>query len=200
MKYGYARIRSEIQDIEPQIEALIIWGINRGNIYIDVSSGMRSERPAFDNLLKKLKPNDSVFVYSIDRISRSVSHFTSLMGYFKAINVDFKSIEEPIIDTLSLEKDHLFTFISTIKQLESNLIKERTYAGLESARRRGRVGGRPKGLSLEAARKARIAEEMYKKSDYSVKEICEFLNIGSKRTLYKYLRYRNVEIGSYIKG
>ena len=89
----------------------------------------------------------------------------------------------------------MFNIFASLAEFEKDLIRERTMAGLRSARVRGRMGGRPKGLSPEATRKACTAEALYSQKVLSINEITQQLNI-SKTTLYKYLRHRNVEIAS----
>lgn len=197
MKFGYARVSSETQDINTQIDILFEIGVEREDIFTDVSSGVNAERNGFDKLFCKLKKGDTLYVCKLDRIARNAYHLAKLIKHFEVEGINFKSIEEPIINTTSTNSIYLFSFFGLMRKLESDLQVERTKAGLDSAKRRGRLGGRQKGLSLEASKKARIAEEMYKNNIYSISEICEFLNIGSRRTLYAYLRSRNVEIGSY---
>lgn len=200
MKYGYARISSETKNINIQIDLLFEIGVERENIFIDVSSGVKAERKGFDKLFSKLQKGDTLYVCKLHRIARNANHLARLIKHFEVEEINFKSIQEPFIDTTSTNGTYLFNFFGLMRKLESDLQVERTKTGLDNARSRGRGGEKPWGLSLEAAKKARIAEELYKNNNYSVSEICELLNIGSKRTLYSYLRYRNVEIGSYKKS
>ena len=99
------------------------------------------------------------------------------------------------IDTTNIQGKLMFNIFASLAEFEKDLIRERTMAGLRSARVRGRMGGRPKGLSQEAIRKACTAEALYTQKELSINEITEQLSI-SKTTLYKYLRYRDVAISS----
>jgi DNA invertase Pin-like site-specific DNA recombinase len=199
MKFGYARISTKDQNFDLQLDALVKVGVEKKNIYTDVSSGAKSERKGLDSLLGKLREGDVLIVWKLERIARSVIHLAKLVQGFDDEKVDFKSIQEPFLDTASSHGKFVFTLFSAVAQLERDLIIERTKAGLESARRRGRTGGRPNGLSKEAKKKAIVAETLYKEGKLSVKDICKTINVGSKRTLYKYLRSRNVEIGAYAQ-
>ncbi|PIQ15273.1 MAG: resolvase [Flavobacteriales bacterium CG18_big_fil_WC_8_21_14_2_50_32_9] len=197
MIFGYARISTKEQNFDLQIDALLKAGVEMKNIYKDVSSGAREERVGLDTILGKLRENDVLLVWKLDRIARSVIHLAKLMENFNKERVHFKSIQEPFLDTTSSHGRFVFTLFSAVAQLERDLIIERTKAGLESARRRGRIGGRAAGLSKEAEKKAIVAEILYKENKLSISEICSSLGLGSKRTLYKYLRHRGVVIGSY---
>lgn len=200
MKYGYARVSSENQNIEIQIQAIVEAGVERQNIFLDVSSGVKTERKGFDCLMREIHEGDTLYVWKTDRAARNVSHFLQLFEFFECREINFKSILEPAFDTTIPNSVYLFYIFKVLRQLEKKLLSETVIVGLDSARKRGRNGGRKSGLSHEAAQKARIAEELYTKSNYSITEICDFLKIGSKRTLYAYLRSRDVKIGYYKKN
>lgn len=197
MIFGYARISTKEQSFDLQLDALLKEGIEIENIYKDISSGAKAERKELDLLLSKLRKGDVVVVWRMDRVARSVIHFHKLMEMFSEKGVNFRSIQEPFIDTTTSHGKFVFTLFGAVAQLERDLIIERTNAGLESARSRGKFGGRKEGLSKEAEKKAIVAATLYNEGNLSVKEICKTINIGSKRTLYKYLRHRGVEIGAY---
>jgi len=108
--------------------------------------------------------------------------------------IGLKSLQDPI-DTTNAQGRLVFNIFASLAEFERDLIVERTHAGLNAARARGRTGGRPKGLSKAAQKKALAAEALYTKGDMSVNEIADNLNI-SKATLYKYLRYQSVKIGT----
>ena len=103
-------------------------------------------------------------------------------------------INDPI-DTSTSQGRLIFNIFASVAEFERDIIRERTLAGLAAARARGRIGGRPSGLSRDAQKTAMATEVLYKEREFTISEICEKLQI-SKPTLYNYLRYRNVGIGS----
>ncbi|OFY98849.1 MAG: hypothetical protein A3K10_16605 [Bacteroidetes bacterium RIFCSPLOWO2_12_FULL_31_6] len=199
MKYGYARISSESQSFDEQINALLEIGVEIQNIFKDISSGVKAERKEQDNLISTLKEGDYLYVFKIDRIARNTTHLSTLIKSFEDNEINFISIQEPFFDTTTSNSIYLYSFFKLIRKLEKEIMKERAMKGIESERRRCVVGGRKRGLSLKALNKAKVAETLYKESKFSIEHICELLEIGSRRTLYKYLRSRNVKIGSYKK-
>lgn len=140
-------------------------------------------------LLSKLREEDVVIVWKMDRIARSVSHMLKLVDEFEQLEVGFKSLQEPFIDTTSAHGKFVLTIFSAVAEMERNIIVERTLAGQESARRTGAMIGRRKGLSKKAEAKAILAETYYRDEtkNLSIKEILTLTGIKSKKTLYSYL-------------
>lgn len=194
MKFGYARVSTRSQKHDLQVDAFLKEGIKPKNIYADVSSGAKSERKGLDEMLGKLREGDTVVVWKMDRIARSLSHLTKLIEEFESRGVHFKSIRESFIDTSSSHGRFVFNLFASIAQLERDIIVERTRAGLESSRRRGVQLGRQPGLSDKAKQKAILAEKYYRDNKLSIDEIMKLIDIGSKRTLYKYLAYQGRRI------
>jgi len=192
MLFGYARISTSSQNFNLQIDALLKLGVLEKNIYKDISSGAKSNRKSLDLLISKLREGDTIVVWKMDRIARSVSHMLKLVDEFKDKEVAFKSIREPFIDTTSAHGKFIFTLFSAVAQLERDIIIERTLAGQESARRRGGKIGRKRGLGKEAQKKAILAESYYRDENkqLSIAEIMKLLDIKSKPTLYKYLAHQ----------
>ncbi len=192
MLFGYARISTPSQKFDLQIDALLKVGVKEKNIYKDVSSGAKANRKKLDLLLSKLREEDVVIVWKMDRIARSVSHMLKLVDEFEQLEVGFRSLQEPFIDTTSAYGKFVLTIFSAVAEMERNIIVERTLAGQESARRRGAVIGRRKGLSKKAEAKSILAENYYRdeKNQLSIAEIMKLVDINSKATLYKYLAYR----------
>ncbi|WP_149277674.1 recombinase family protein [Pareuzebyella sediminis] len=190
MTFGYARVSTKSQKQDLQVDAFLKEGIKPKNIYADVSSGAKSERKGLDEMLSKLREGDTVVVWKMDRIARSLSHLVKLIEDFEKRGVHFKSIQENFIDTSSPHGRFLFNFFASIAQLERDIIIERTRAGLESSRRRGVRLGRQPGLSKKAQHKAILAEKYYRDNKLSIEEIMKLIDIGSKRTLYKYLSHQ----------
>lgn len=193
MKIGYARVSTRDQNLDLQVDALKAAGCER--IYQDVASGAKTSRPALDNLLNELREGDVLVIWKLDRMGRSLKHLVELVGSLIDRKVGLLSLNDPI-DTTSAQGRLIFNLFASLAEFERELIRERTRAGLSAARARGRVGGRPKGLTSQSEATAMAAETLYRERCLSVSEIAKRLHI-SKSTLYSYLRYRGVEIGIY---
>ncbi|MCP4978314.1 MAG: recombinase family protein, partial [Maribacter sp.] len=131
--------------------------------------------------------SDTVIVWKLDRIARSISHLLKLVDEFEKLGVKFRSIQDPFIDTTSAHGKFVITLFGAIAQLERDIIIERTTAGLKSARRRGIQLGRKKGLNKIAKQKAILAASYYKENNLPIVDIMKLVGIKSKPTLYKYL-------------
>ena len=146
-----------------------------------------------NRLFSYAREGDTIVVWKLDPLARSLIHFTKLMNELEEKGVKFKSITEPFIDTTkkSSHSKFLINMSAALAQLERDIIIERTKAGLESARRRGKILGAPKGISKKNQQKAVLCLEYFKEGRMSVTEICERLDI-SRATYYKYLRNRGL--------
>lgn len=195
MKIGYARVSTRDQHLELQIDALEKDGCKR--IYTEVMSGTKSERPKLQELLGNLRPGDVVVVWKLDRLGRSLKHLVELINQFIQQDIGLRSLNDHI-DTTTPQGRLIFNIFASLAEFERDLIQERTNAGLAAARARGRLGGKPKGLSKEAESIACAAEILYKEGKLSVNQIIKQLGIA-KATFYNYLRRRNVSISSYNK-
>lgn len=193
MKIGYARVSTRDQNPAFQVDALKAAGCER--IYQDVASGAKTARPALDELLGHLRAGDVLVIWKLDRMGRSLKHLVELAGNLMERKVGLLSLNDPI-DTTSAQGRFVFNLFATLAEFERELIRERTQAGLTAARARGRVGGRPKGLSPQAEATALAAETLYRERKLPVAAIAQKLHL-SKSTLYSYLRHRGVEIGPY---
>lgn len=190
MIFGYARVSTQEQNLDLQLDALLKEGIPQKNIYTDKVSSTKEERRSLKKLLNYVREGDTIVVWKLDRLARSLIHFTKLMAELDQKGVKFKSITERFIDTTakSSHSEFIINIFAALAQLERDIIIERTKAGLESARRRGKVLGAPKGISKKNQQKAVLCEEYFKEGKLTVTEICERLDI-SRATYYKYLRY-----------
>lgn len=196
MKLGYARVSSSDQKLDLQIDQLRQVGCEQ--IFHETVSGAKRERPVLNSLIEQARAGDIIVVWKLDRLGRSLQHLVELVNQLMKKEVGLKSLQDPI-DTTHAQGRLVFNMFASLAEFERDLIIERTQAGLSAARSRGRKGGRPKGLSPAAEKKAIAAEALYKQGDLSVSEIVENLGI-SKATLYKYLRHRNVEVGTFRKS
>jgi DNA invertase Pin-like site-specific DNA recombinase len=191
MKIGYARVSTKDQNLNLQIEALQKEGCEL--IYYE-KKGSGSERLEFEKLKEKVRANDTVIVWKLDRLGRSIKDLVNIIDDFKNKGVQFRSIVDGF-DTTTPNGRLFFNIIAALAEYEKEIIRERTRAGLESARQKGRIGGRRPGLTQEAKNKAAIAKHLYVDKNLPVQEILETLNI-SRATLYRYLRYVGVEINA----
>ncbi|MFC4657008.1 recombinase family protein [Rheinheimera marina] len=192
MIFGYCRISTKGQSFDLQEDALKNAGCER--VFRDVASGAKTKRPGLDDLLGQLRAGDIIVVYKLDRLGRSLQHLVHLMNQLTERQIGLRSLNDPV-DTTTPQGRLITNVFASIAEFERDLIRERTKAGLASARARGRNGGRPPGLSKEAQNVAIAAEALYKQGSLSAQQIAAQLSI-SKTTLYKYLRLQGVGIGS----
>jgi len=195
-KIGYARVSTKEQNLNLQIDALKKEGCKKKDIFTEKVSGAKKDRPQLQKMIDHLRKGDVVVIWKLDRLGRSLKDLIDLVSKFNEMGVGLKSINDPI-DTTTAQGKLIFNIFASLAEFEREVIRERTKAGLEAARARGRVGGRPKGLSKEAQSKAEFAALLYQKrgdEELSIKEICERVGC-SKPTLYNYLRAEGIQIG-----
>ena len=192
MKIGYARVSTREQSLFMQVDALKKAGCDQ--IHEEIASGAKTSRPVLEEIMRNLREGDTLIIWKLDRLGRNLAHLIHLTTQLIEKKVGLISLNDPI-DTSTAQGRMVFGIFASLAEFERELIRERTQAGLKSARARGRKGGRPKGMTQAAIEKATIAEALYKNGSIPVKKIAEQLGI-SKTTLYLYLRYRNVEIGN----
>lgn len=192
MKYGYARVSTKDQLLDLQVDALKKVGCNK--IFLEIASGSKVKRPEWEKLLCELQTGDTLVVWKLDRMGRSLQHLIKIVEELLLKNIEIISLKDPI-NIITAQGRLIFNIFASLAEFEKDLMRERAMAGLKSARARGRMGGRPKGLSEKAKKTACVAEALYKQNILTSNEIAQQLNI-SKMTLYKYLRVRDVEIGS----
>ena len=196
MKYGYARVSTKDQNLDMQIDALKKAGCNK--VFQEIAKGAKADRPEWTALLNEIQAGDTLVLWKLDRMGRSLPHLIKTVNELISNNIDIISLNDPI-NVITAQGRFMFNVFASLAEFEKDLIRERTIAGLKSARDRGRMGGRPKGLSEKAKRSACSAEALYKQNELTSTEIAAQLGI-SKTTLYKYLRVRNVKIGSLSNG
>lgn len=177
--FGYARVSTEAQNLDRQLDALENYGVDM--IYNEKMSGTKKNRPELTKLLDRITEGDTVVVESLSRLGRSTKDLIKLTETFQSKGVNLVSLKESI-DTNSPTGKLLFTLMSAIAQFERDVIADRTREGLKSARARGRIGGRPR-ADPEQVKKA---VKLYKTEQYTIKEIEELTGI-KKSTLYRNL-------------
>jgi DNA invertase Pin-like site-specific DNA recombinase len=192
MKIGYARISTRDQSLELQVDALKAAGCEK--IYQEVASGAKTARLVLDDLMTNIREGDTLVVWKFDRLARSLRHFMKVIDELGQKKADFVSLTEQIDTTTALGK-FIFHMIVLMGELERSIIIERINAGVKAARARGKLGGRPKGLSKSSEEKSQVAKILYLDKNLSIRAIASQLNI-SIATFYRYLRHQGVEIGS----
>ena len=183
--YGYARVSTLEQNLKMQKDALLQAGCGQHHIFVDKISGSKEKRPGLDTCLEKLQQGDTLIVWRLDRLGRSLSHLVSLVKDLMLKKVHFKSLSDGFIDTSTASGELMFHIFSSLAQFEKRLIQERTKAGLNAARARGRLGGR-KPLNPHSP-KILAAQKMHQEISIPVGDICQKLSI-SRATLYRYLK------------
>jgi DNA invertase Pin-like site-specific DNA recombinase len=178
MLIGYARVSTHDQTLNLQRDALDKAGCNK--IFTDTASGAKTERKGLEEALAYVRAGDSLVVWRLDRLGRSLPHLITTMTSLEEQGIGFKSLTENI-DTTTSGGKLIFHIFGALAEFERNLIRERTQAGLSAARARGRTGGRPKALT---ATQRSIAQALYDDPKNPIAEICRTLKI-SRATLYR---------------
>ncbi|CAI3948250.1 Site-specific DNA recombinase SpoIVCA/DNA invertase PinE (SpoIVCA) (PDB:1GDT) [Commensalibacter communis] len=182
VKIGYARVSTIDQDTSLQISALQQFGCEK--IYQDKASGAKTDRPELLNAISYLREGDTLVVWKLDRLGRSINHLIQIINDLEERNVGFKSLTENI-DTTTPGGKLVFHLFGALAQFERDLIKERTRAGLKAARDQGRIGGRPVVMTDEKLKKAKE----YLQKGLNVQEAAARIKV-SKTTLYKALNIK----------
>jgi DNA invertase Pin-like site-specific DNA recombinase len=180
MLIGYARVSTDDQKLNLQQDALHTAGCEK--IFEDYLSGARATRPGLTSALEMARSGDTLVVWRLDRLGRSLKDLIQLTETLKQRSIGLQSLQESI-DTTTSSGQLIFHLFGALAEFERNLIRERTNAGLTAARARGRLGGRPKALDLN---KRQLAVKLYNDRQHSIDEICQMMGI-SKPTLYNYV-------------
>jgi DNA invertase Pin-like site-specific DNA recombinase len=180
MQIGYARVSTQEQTLNLQRDALEKVGCNK--IFTDTASGAKAERKGLDEALDYVRSGDTLVVWRLDRLGRSLPHLIATMTALEGQGIGFKSLTEHI-DTTTSGGKLIFHIFGALAEFERNLIRERTTAGLTAARARGRKGGRPKALT---GRKLTIAQDLYDRR-HPIQEILQTLKV-SRATLYRSIK------------
>ena len=187
MLIGYARVSTADQTLDLQKDALQQVGCTK--IFTDTASGAKAERTGLDEALNYIRQGDTLVVWRLDRLGRSLNHLIETITGLSNRHIGFKSITENI-DTTTSGGKLIFHIFGALAEFERDIIRERTQAGLTAARARGRKGGRPKSLT---PKKAQMAEALYNDKNNTIDEICKTLNI-SRATLYRYVKTKYLGI------
>ena len=181
MKIGYVRVSTGDQNTDLQVDALKKESCDQ--IFSDTASGAKTDRPGLEKAMSFLREGDTLVVWKLDRLGRSLKHLIEVVNTLNVLSIYFKSLQESI-DTSSSSGKLIFHIFASLAEFEREIIRERTKAGLQAARARGRVGGGPKKLD---DKKVALAKSMMTDHSNSITDICDTLGV-SKATLYRYLK------------
>lgn len=196
MKIGYARVSTQDQNLELQNDELEKAGCEK--IFEEKISGKTKERPALKLMMESVREGDSVIVWKLDRLGRSLKDLIDLVAEIQSKGADFISIKDSI-NTQTATGRFTFNIFASLAEFEREIIRERTMAGLTAAKARGRMGGRPKGLTKKAMDKAHSALLLYNSKKKTVGEIAHALGL-SRATCYRYIEAaKELEVGKVAK-
>ena len=182
MLVGYARVSTLEQNLDMQIQALRKAGCKR--IYSEKISGGKVEREEYSKLKEFIRSEeDTIVVYKLDRLGRSLKHLVSEVQWFEEKKIGFKSLQENI-DTSSANGKLFFHIFASLAEFEKDLIRERTMAGLKAARARGKKGGRPRKVTDE---KLMMMRKLYNDKSNEIDDICKTFSI-SRATLFRLVK------------
>ncbi len=184
MDIGYARVSTGEQTLDLQLDALRKAGC--GKVYQETASGAKAERPVLEEVLGYLRKGDTLVVWRLDRLGRSLKHLIEVVAGLAERGIGFKSLTEQI-DTTTSGGKLIFHVFAALAEFERDVIRERTRAGLAAARSRGKKGGRPPAAGLNDAKKVALAQKLYDDATNSIDDICRTLRV-SRSTLYRYIK------------
>jgi len=182
MLIGYARVSTQDQTLDLQTDALARAGCEQ--LFTDTMSGSTSERPGLQEAMNYLRAGDTLVVWRLDRLGRTLKQLLATVTDLSDRGIGFKSLQENM-DTTTSGGNLIFHIFGALAEFEREVIRERTNAGLQAARARGRFGGRPTLQSLDP-KKVALAKKLYADRGMPVQEICATLHIG-RSTLYRYV-------------
>jgi DNA invertase Pin-like site-specific DNA recombinase len=177
---GYARVSTTDQQPQLQVDALERAGCYR--VFTETASGARSDRPALEQVLDQLRPGDTLVVWKLDRLGRSLRHLVDTVTGLADRGVGFRSLQEQV-DTTTPGGKLVFHVFAALAEFERDLARERTSAGLAAARARGRRGGRPPVMTTH---KPQVAQELYASKQYTIAAIAKTLGV-SRASVYRHL-------------
>ncbi len=182
MVVGYARVSTPEQKLEAQDTLLEKEGCER--VYTDVASGTRDDRKGLNEMLKYMRRGDTILTYRNDRLFRSLRDMVGLIDRFNEAGVHFKSLSEPEFDTTSANGRFLLQVFAAVAEFERELISERTKVGLDNARRRNKLLGRPRGPKQGTIERYHYARHLYEDRGVSIDKACRRAGIG-KTSFYR---------------
>lgn len=186
---GYARVSTEDQTLDLQLDALKKAGVDPELLFTDKASGANMRRPGFEELKRSLRKGDTLVVWKLDRLGRSIRELLAFVDWMKNRGVHFRSLTEAF-DTSTALGTMIFTICGAFAEMERGMISERTKAGLAAAKARGRCGGRKKSITPE---KLDMAMQLLADGSRTVKEVAKQMGVGES-TLYRDVRLEKARL------
>jgi len=183
MKIGYARVSTYDQNLDLQINDLKEKGCEK--IFEEKVSGSKANRPVFNDMISHLRKGDSLIVWKLDRLGRSLKDLLDIVSSLQEKGIEIISLKENI-DTTSTTGRLIFSIFGALAEYEKDIIRERTMAGLSAARARGKVGGRKKLLN---EKEIKLLKKIAEDKEISISQICQKFKI-CRKTFYNYVYYR----------
>ncbi|WP_272149111.1 recombinase family protein [Tenacibaculum aiptasiae] len=192
--FYYGRVSTDSQNLDMQVDRFKLLGAKPENIFLDKDSGKNDDRIELQKLLQKLRKGDKVVFYDLTRLGRNLKYLITLVEHFYKTGINFQDLTNPFINTESTktaEGELIFLIFGSLGQYFRRSSNEKVRAGLEAARKRGKKGGRPKGLSPRLQEKASLAVIMHKNPEVSIKDIMKALDMsqGSVYRCFSFLNY-----------
>lgn len=200
--FYYGRVSTENQNLDSQLDRFKLLGASEENVFVDKDSGKNDDRKELQNLLNKLRKGDKVVFYDLTRLGRNIKYLMTLVELFYSRGVDFEDLTNPFINTESTrtaEGELIFLLFGALGQYFRKSSNEKVRAGLAAAKARGKVGGRPKGLSKRLQDKASLAVIMHKNPETSIKDIMNALQM-SQGSVYRCFEHEGYDYKSHHKN
>ena len=180
MLYGYARVGNYENNLDIQLDVLQRFGVNSGDIVIEINFKFNSKRVKLQALLSSLKKGDTVVVWRLDRIASSTKNLVNLMNSLNEKKINFYCVTEPLINTSSSNRysELLIQLFFYLFELQKSIRNENIRLGQELAKSKGKIIGAPKGLSEKNKLKAKKCVKHYKRGKRTVLEICEKVGVS----------------------
>jgi len=195
MKIGYARVSTKDQNLDLQIEALEKAGCEK--IYQEKISGATKNRPELDKMIEQFREGDELYVWRLDRLGRSLKNIIDLVLSLSDKGIIIKGLVDGV-DTSTINGRLFLNLMASLAEYERELIRERTNAGLQSARARGRTGGRPKGYTAETISKLLLLRSIYKDPTMPPEDIYKPFGL-TRATFYRYAKILDHHTDEEIK-
>lgn len=191
MIFAYARVSTKEQSTDAQVPDLEKFGFDE--LVLDKVSGKVFERKGLDELRAKLRADDVLLVWRLDRLGRSMLEVLNFVAELKSEGVHLVSLKDGV-DTRTPIGNLMLGLMASLAEYEFTLLKERQRAGIDARKLKGLPTGRPKGLTPEAEKKAILVKDLYDLRKYSITQIMQKADIKSRGTVYKYLRLQGVDV------
>lgn len=200
--FFYGRVSTESQNLDIQLDRFSLFDPKPENIFLDKDSGKTDDRVELQKMLSKLRKGDKVVFYDLTRLGRNLKYLISLVELFSDRGVEFECLTNPFINTESsntAEGEFIFLIFAALGQYFRKASNEKVNAGLKAARARGRVGGRPRGISAKLKEISSLAVIMHKDPENSIADIRKVLKI-SQGSVYKCFDYQGYDYKKYHKN